>query len=164
MERVTHAYEGSLALFLIGMQVHQPWRLDVVVPTFRAMGPMIGELERNRAAAERGEEEHLGYLGSRTLLGAGGPTLVQWWRGVDDVYRYASSPEHAHRPAWRAFHRYAAKAPTAVTIWHETYAVPAGAHESIYAGGRPLGLGALAGVVPVARRGERARDRMAAAA
>ena len=55
----------------------------------------------------------------------------------------------------------AAKAPEAVTIWHETYAVPAGGHESVYVGPARFGLAALEGVVPVAQRGERARDRMA---
>ncbi|HYN30301.1 MAG TPA: DUF4188 domain-containing protein [Dermatophilaceae bacterium] len=164
MDRVTHAHEGPLALFLIGMQIRQPWRLDVVVPTFRAMPPMIAELEENRAAAARGEAENHGYLGSRIVLDGRGPTVLQWWRSAEDIYRYASATDLAHRPAWRAFYRYAAKAPTAVTIWHETYAVPAGGYESIYAGGRLLGLGALSGVVPVARRGERARERMSGAA
>lgn len=47
-----------------------------------------------------------------------------------------------------------------MTIWHETYAVPAGGHESLYGGPARLGLASLEGVVPVARRGERARQRM----
>ena len=77
-----------------------------------------------------------------------------------DLYRYAADPELAHRPAWKAFYGWAAKAPAAVTIWHETYAVPAGGHESLYAGPADFGLAALDGVVPVGQRGERARERM----
>lgn len=162
INRLTHAYEGDLVLFLIGMQVRQPWRLDVVGRTFVAMGPMLAELKHNRAAADRGEAEDLGFLGARTVVDRAGPTLIQFWRSTEELYRYAADPDHAHRPAWRAFFRYAAKAPDAVTIWHETYAVPAGGHESIYAGPARIGLAEIAGVVPVAARGERARQRMGA--
>ena len=28
--RSTHAYDGPLALFLIGVRIHQPWRLGVI--------------------------------------------------------------------------------------------------------------------------------------
>ena len=51
--RTTHAYDGPLALFLIGVRIHQPWRLRVVSQVIRAMPPMIAELERNKAAAAR---------------------------------------------------------------------------------------------------------------
>ena len=62
---------------------------------------------------------------------------------------------------WAAFNARARKAGAAVGIWHETYAVPAGAIETIYGGvGRPLGLAAVTGEVPVARRGDRAPDRI----
>ncbi len=159
--RVTHAYEGDLAVFLIGMRIHQPWRLGVVGRTFAAMPKMLVELEKNKAAAARGEAEDLGYLGGRTLLDTGGPTTLQYWRSPEHLHRFASDPDLTHRPAWKAFYSWAAKAPEAVTIWHETYAVPAGRHESIYAGPARFGLAALDGVVPVARRGERARERMA---
>lgn len=159
--RVTHAYEGELGLLLIGMRIHQPWRLGIVARSFMAMPRMIAELERNRAAADRGEVGDLGYLYAHTMLDAVGPTMVQYWRSVDHIYRYASSQQHEHRPAWKAFYSYAAKHPDAVTIWHETFAVPAGGHESIYGGPARLGLAQIDGVVPVSRRGESARERLA---
>ena len=160
VERLTHAYEGPLAVFLIGLRVHQPWRLGVVGQAARAMPRMIVELEQNKAAAARGEAESLGYLGSRSTVHLTGTTMIQWWRSVDDIYAYAASADHEHRPVWRAFYEVARSAPRAVTIWHETYAVQAGGAESLYAGAKPFGLGAVAGTVPVARRGERARERM----
>ena len=132
--RVTHSYDGELGLFLIGMRIHQPWRLGIVARSFMAMPRMIAELERNKAAAARGEAEHLGYLHAWTMLDGFGPTMVQYWRSVDDIYRYAGNSQHEHRPAWKAFYSYAAKHPDAVTIWHETYAVAAGSHESLYGG------------------------------
>ncbi len=160
MNRVTHAYDGPLAVFLIGLRVHQPWRLRVVRTAVTAMPRMVAELEANKAAAERGEAEHLGYLGSRSTADLTGTTMIQWWRSVDDVYAYANAAAREHRPAWLDFHRAAASAPDAVTIWHETYRVEPHGAESVYAGPRPFGLADLAGTVPVGRRGEAARQRM----
>lgn len=158
VDRVTHAYEGPLAVFLIGLRVHKPWRLGVVGPTLLAMPKMIAELEQNKAAADRGEEESLGYFGSRLTVHGLATTTIQWWRSVDDIYAYASAPSMTHRPAWLAFHRAARQDPSAVTIWHETYAVSAA--ESLYAGPAPFGLADVAGTVPVGRRGETARERL----
>lgn len=158
--RVTHAYEGDLVLFMVGLRIHQPWRLGVVGRTFAAMPRMVSELERNRDAAERGEADDLGFLNARLVLDGMHPTVLQYWRSTEHLYRYAADPDLRHRPAWKAFYGWAAKAPAAVTIWHETYAVPAGGHESIYAGPARFGLAALDGVVPIGRRGEHARERM----
>jgi hypothetical protein len=160
VERVTHAYQGPLAVFLIGLRVHKPWRVGVVGTAMRAMPRMIAELERNKAAAARGEAESLGYLGSRSTVHGLGTTMIQWWRSVEDIYAYANATPLEHRPAWLAFHRAVRSDPAAVTIWHETYAVSAA--ESVYAGPAPFGLAAIAGTVPVARRGDTARERIAA--
>ena len=160
VERLTHAYDGPLAVFLIGLRVHQPWTIGVVGQAVRAMPRMIAELEENKAAAARGGAESLGYLGSRSTVHLTGTTMIQWWRSVDDIYAYASSAAHEHRPAWLDFYAVARAAPRAVTIWHETYAVEPGGAESVYAGAAPFGLGAVAGTVPVSRRGEGARERM----
>lgn len=160
VDRTTHAYDGPLAVFLIGVRIHQPWRLRLVGQVIAAMPPMIAELERNRVAAERGEEEHLGYLGSRSTVHLTGTTMIQWWRSTEDIYAYASSSDHRHRESWLEFYRRARSAPRAVTIWHETYAVAPGGAESVYASDRPFGLGTVAGIVPVGRRGDSARERI----
>ncbi|WP_392542650.1 monooxygenase family protein [Oryzobacter telluris] len=160
MDRVTHAYDGPLALFLIGVRVHKPWKLRIVKQVGAAMPKMIAQLEENKAAAERGEAEHLGYLGSRTTLDLSGPTVIQWWRSVEDIYAYANATPLEHRPAWVEFYRVAKGDPGAVTIWHETYTVPPGGVESIYSGPKPFGLAGLSGTMPVGRRGETARERM----
>ncbi len=69
-------------MLLIGMRVNRWWRVDLWLPTFLAMPRMLAELERNPVAAGRGEAEHFGYLGARTLFGAGGPSGAA--SGVDD--------------------------------------------------------------------------------
>lgn len=73
MQHLTHAHEGDVVVFTIGMTIHRPLRLDLWFPVFMAMPPMIAELSRNRAAAARGEAEDLGFLGATTLMAAVGP-------------------------------------------------------------------------------------------
>jgi hypothetical protein len=124
------------------------------------MPRMLGELHANKAAAGRGEQEWWGFHLARTLVGVRGPTVVQYWRSVEDIYRYASDPEHTHRPAWAQFNARAREHPGAVGIWHETHAVDAGGHESIYHGTTEFGLGAVTGLVPVRRREDSARQRL----
>jgi hypothetical protein len=69
----------------------------------------------------------------------GGPTLVQYWRSFDDLFRYARDPGHGHLPAWKAFNQ-RARASGAVGIWHETYKVRDGEYENIYGNMPPIGL------------------------
>ena len=161
-ERVTHQHDGGLAVFLRGMRFTQPWRVDAGLPVQLAMPRMLRELYTAKVAAARGEAEDLGFLDARTLVGGRGVTVIQYWRSVEDIYRYASSADHAHRPAWQAFNARVRNAGDAVGIWHETFAVPAGGHESIYLGVPTMGLARATAVVPVARRGRTARERIAA--
>jgi hypothetical protein len=162
--RMTHEHDGPIGVFLIGIRFNQLRRPDQWLPTFLAMPKMLTELYRNQAAAARGEAPDLGFLGARTLFGGKGVTVVQYWRSVEDIYRYASAPDHEHRPAWTAFNTRARKARGVVGIWHETYAVPAGAHESVYVGTPIMGLAAATASTPVPRRKSYARLRDALAA
>jgi hypothetical protein len=148
--RMTHDYDGDLVVFLIGMRINKPWRPDLWLPVFSAMPGMLAELLKDKES---------GLLGYRLTLGAGGPLLVQYWNSHEKLYRYASDRNAAHRPAWAAFNRRARKAPGAVGIWHETYVVERA--ESIYVGMPVAGLAAATSVVPVARRGETAAERLA---
>jgi Domain of unknown function (DUF4188) len=150
--RFTHdrgAAGEQLVVFLIGMHLTKPWRIDAWLPVFTAMPRMLAELSRQR---ERG------LLGFRLLIGWGGPTVVQYWRDVDSLYGYAVDPDAEHRPAWAAFNRRARKAAGAVGIWHETF--PTGGSESVYVDMPAIGLAAAVGRVPVTGRMDRARDRL----
>lgn len=149
--RWTHQHDGAIVVFLIGMRVNKPWRPDRWLPVILAMPRMLRELHTDPAR---------GFLGERTMLGAGGPTLVQYWRSVDDLYAYASAQDGEHRPAWTAFNRHARAGGGAVGIWHETYVVPAGGHESIYADMPPTGLAAVTSSVGVTGLSDRARQRL----
>lgn len=157
---LTHAHEGNLVVFHIGMTIRKPLRPDLWGPVFAAMPAMLAELEKNRAAHERGEAEDLGFLGAQTLVGAGGPWVVQYWKSVEQLYAYAAMTDRAHVPAWRRFNQVARKHPGAVGIWHETYAVPSGGVETLYGNGGVTGLGKATGTIPIMRRGRTARERL----
>ena len=91
--RMTHDYDGDLVVFLIGMRVNKPWRLDLWLPVFSAMPAMLAELSKDKDS---------GLLGYRLTFGSGGPLLVQYWSSHEKLYRYASDRDAAHRPAWAA--------------------------------------------------------------
>jgi hypothetical protein len=150
--RWTHdrsATGDDLVVFLIGMHINKPWRLGTLLWVFRAMPPMLIELSK---------EKERGMLGFRTLLGWGGPAIVQYWRDVDSLYAYAADREATHRPAWAEYNRRARASGGAVGVWHETY--PVRRAESVYVDVPAMGLGAAVGRVPVTGRLDRARDRL----
>ncbi len=159
-ESLTHAHEGGLVVFQIGMTIRKPHRPDLWLPVLAAMPAMLAELTRNKAAAARGESEDLGFLGASTLMGGKGPWVVQYWRSVEHLYAYAQMQDRAHVPAWRAFNKAARAHPGAVGIWHETYVVPAGGVETFYGNGAVVGLAAATGTVEAQRRGRDARERL----
>ena len=73
--------------------------------------------------------------------------LIQYWRSFDHLHAYAHDRDRAHLPAWAAFNK-AARGNTTVGIFHETYVVPAGSYETIYAAMPPFGLGRAGKLVP----------------
>ncbi|MFC4852058.1 monooxygenase family protein [Actinophytocola glycyrrhizae] len=138
--RVTHRHSGELVIFLIGMTINKPWRVDRWWPAFRAMPKMLRELS---------EAEDSGLLGHRLMLEGRNPTLIQYWDSLDRLYAYASARDAEHWPAWRAFNRRAARASNAVGIWHETYV---SSHaETVYVNTPELGLGRFTDLAPLHR-------------
>jgi hypothetical protein len=64
-----------------------------------------------------------------------------------------------HHAAWREFNRRVGTGGD-VGVWHETYQVRAGQHESVYANMPMFGLAAAGTHVPVGRRGDTAAERI----
>lgn len=141
--RWTHDHDGDIVVFLIGMRVNKPLRVRHWWPTLAAMPRMLSELYADPTS---------GLLGHRMTLGAGGPVLVQYWASNEQLMGYASDSGRAHRPAWQDFNARARWAAGAVGIWHETYVVPAGQHESVYSGTPAQGLAAATRHVPATSR------------
>ncbi|MGK5733904.1 DUF4188 domain-containing protein [Streptomyces sp. URMC 124] len=153
--RVTAAAEGDVVVFMLGMRINK-WRaVRHWLPVLTAMPRMLKELSQDP------DSGLLGYRGLASSLGD--RTIVQYWESREKLLAYAADQSKEHRPAWAAFNRRARGSEGSVGIWHETYVVPAGSYESIYAGMPQYGLGAAYGTVPVARRGERAAQRFASA-
>lgn len=150
MNRTTHRHEGELVVFLIGMTINRWWRIDQWLPTALAMPRMLRELAADPES---------GMLGFRLTLEGAKPTVIQYWDSVEKLYAYASDREALHRPAWSAFNRRAREAPGVVGVWHETFHVERA--ESVYVDTPEMGLAAATESVPVARRGDGARERLA---
>jgi hypothetical protein len=101
-----------------------------------------------------------GLLGSRMAIGGRTTTMIQYWRSFEDLERFARDPDDPHLEPWRRFNRKVG-ASGDVGIYHETFKVRAGDHESIYGNMPVFGLAAAARHVPVGRRTDAARDRIA---
>jgi hypothetical protein len=133
--RVSGEIEGEFVLFLIGVRLNRPWKLNWL-PVFTAMPRMLRELS---------QRPELGLLHYRLHFGLRGAMVVQYWRSFAQLTAYARATGQAHLPAWRAFNK-AVGTNGDVGIWHETYIVAPGRYESIYVNMPAFGLGA-AGVV-----------------
>ena len=114
---------------------------------------MIRELSRNPDSGFLGTEYAL--CSPRQIL------LVQYWRDFDSLESYARSRDQQHWPAWTAFNRSIGDDGT-VGIYHDTYAIEEGAHETLYANMPPFGLGRFTGTVAATGSRTEARRRMAA--
>lgn len=155
----TDTHDDDLVVFILGMRPRRAWRLDQTLFVSRSMFRMQAELERDRANGGA-----LGYLGGFNAVAPTGPIVVQYWRSFEDLERYSHSTDFEHRPAWLKFYTMThAAGRSRVGIWHETYRVPAGAHESIYGDlSAPVGLAAAVGAQPLERRGRTSRERIGA--
>ena len=142
--RQTASYDRDVVVFLIGMRVNSLRRAAAVDPgRRRRWGRCCGVDARTRTA---------GCSRFRTLPGLRQVTMIQYWESVEKLQAFANDAQRTHRPAWTEFYRKAYKGNT-VGIWHETYVVPAGNIETIYANMPLLGLGQVSGVAPVNTRG-----------
>ena len=148
--RQTASYQGDLVVFLIGMRVNRLRALRQWLPAARAMGPMLRELM---------SDPDSGLLGFRTFPTWRGVTLVQYWSSTEKLQAFANDPGRTHRPAWLRFFKLAYSGRSA-GVWHETYVVPAGGHETIYVNVPTLGLGKLNGVERVGTSKDSARQRL----
>lgn len=152
--RTTAAAEGDVVVLLLGMRINHFWAPHHWVPVLLAMPRMLRELAR---------DESRGLLG-HVLLTASPRTyyVVQYWESKEKLYAYAAAPDMLHRRVWSIINRkeHAGRIRQHVGLWHESYIVPEGSYESIYADMPPAGLAAATGVLPLEARGRRAADRL----
>jgi hypothetical protein len=154
--RFTAEFDDDLVVFLIGSQVHKPFRFRQWLPVARAMRAMQMEI----AAHPEIGCLHIENFGGRRNIS------VQYWRSFEDLERFARSDEWSHLPAWGQFNKLIRDSGD-LGIWHETYVVRAGAFETMYGNMPRFGLAAAGRHVPAgahstaARRAGRSRNDVA---
>lgn len=126
----------EVVVFLIGARIHRWRKVRSWFPTFVAMPRMLMQLGKN---------PDLGLLHAKTYRAGRDVIVVQYWRSVEDLGKFARDPSLTHAPAWAAFNRDAAGTGD-IGIWHETYRVPTDHVETRYGNLAPLGLGKALGV------------------
>ncbi|QOR67208.1 DUF4188 domain-containing protein [Cytobacillus suaedae] len=146
--RYTSKNEDKIVVFLIGMRINKWWAIHKWFPVFSAMPAMIQELYTNK---ETGFISLESFFGLRTSL------MVQYWKSEDGLLAYAKGP--THMKAWKSFNE-KVRNNDAVGIYHETYIVPKGRSESIYANMPLFGIAKAFGNKPVTPRINSARQRL----
>jgi Domain of unknown function (DUF4188) len=131
--------DEPFVVFMIGMRINQWLAVSKWLPTASAMGPMLKTLYQN---------PEQGFLGAERFFYPSGIGLVQYWRSIADLTHFARTPSDPHLQAWQKFNR-AIGSDGSVGIWHETYEIPAGNHESIYVNMPVFGLAAATSHVPM---------------
>jgi hypothetical protein len=148
--RFTAQIDGDFVVFVIGMRINKIHRIDQWIRPFTAMPRMLKELAAH---------PELGMLGASSSLSGRTITMIQYWRSFDQLEAFAKDPDNPHLPAWREFNKRVGGNGN-VGIFHETYRVGAGQHESIYANMPVMGLAAAGTSVPLGSKST-ARGRIA---
>lgn len=149
-QRSTVEIEGPFVVFLIGMRINKLWKIHQWLPVSLAMPRMLKELSADPES---------GLLGFRVQPGLRNIMVIQYWRSVEHLQRYAHDRNRVHIPAWASFAKKIGGNGD-VGIWHETYQVEAGAYEAIYQNMPAYGLGAAGQLVPATGHRETAAGRM----
>jgi Domain of unknown function (DUF4188) len=147
--RVSGEIEGEFVLFLIGVRLNKPWKLNWL-PVFRAMPRMRKELS---------QKPDLGMMHYRVHFGFPNTMVAQYWRSFEQLTAYAQDRNQLHLPAWSAFNK-AISNNGDVGIWHETYIISPGKSESIYINMPKYGLGAAGTLHDSTGRRANAKNRM----
>jgi Monooxygenase af470-like len=147
--RFTADTDDDFVVFLIGMRVNKPWKINKCLPIAMRMGVMQRQLM---------QRPELGCLGIQNFGGRTSLSL-QYWRSFEDLDRYAKDPDLAHLQPWRAFNKEVRDSGD-VGIWHETYHVAAGEYEAVYGNMPTFGLAAATAHGRVGSRGQTAAARI----
>lgn len=148
--RFTDKTDEPVVVFLIGMRINKLWALGRWLPAFRAMPEMLSSLKSDPGK---------GFLGGRTFLYWRGIMMVQYWMSFEDLERFARAKSEPHIGAWRRYNK-AVGSDGSVGVWHETYLVRPGEHESVFVNMPKFGLAEATQHVPAVRSRETARMRL----
>ncbi|KAI9691282.1 MAG: hypothetical protein M1820_009813 [Bogoriella megaspora] len=127
-----------LVVFLLGARINHP--LGMLAPGVKQLSE-YGESMYAQLGPKSSEYGLLGqsFLTNNVSTSKNEFMALMYWRSVEDLHAYAHGP--LHREAWDWWNKTQKQWPH-IAIYHETYAVPAGAYETIYAHSKPTGLAA----------------------
>ena len=148
--RYTARTDEPFVVFMIGMRVNRFFQFSKWMPVTKAMPPMIAELKKH---------PELGLLHVETALYWRGVLSIQYWRSFEHLHTYAKMKEGKHLPAWAEFNRRIGNNGS-VGIWHESFVVQPGNHETVYVNMPRFGLGGGVDHAPVSSRLDSAYGRM----
>lgn len=140
--------EEGFVVFIIGMRINKLVAISKWIPVFKSMGPMIKELYQN---------PQWGFLHFEFLLSWRGVTLIQYWKGFDELLAYAHGETHAL--AWKAYNK-KINNNGSVGVFHETYKIEKGASEAIYNNMPNMGLAKAHSHIPVSQHRNTTKNRM----
>lgn len=141
--------DGEFVVFLIGLRLNKPWLVHRWWPMVRLLRPMLRQLEARPESGFLGGELWYG----RTILS------LQYWRSWEQLQAFAHDKESLHVPAWKEFNRQIGLSGD-VGIFHETYRIQPGCHETIYHNMPAFGLARVGRVSDTRGRFATAKARM----
>ncbi|KAK5000359.1 hypothetical protein LTR66_000777 [Elasticomyces elasticus] len=130
---------SEVVVFLLGARINHPMKL--LAPGARKLGDYFVGMAKNLEE----NAEQFGFLGMSSWISNGDRSTnnelmqVCYFRSVAGLHAFAHSP--VHREGWTWFREIVATHPH-ISIFHETYAVPEGHWESIYANSHVNGIAA----------------------
>jgi len=149
-QRMTAEIEGDFVVFLIGARFNKLWKLPKYFWFVKAMPGMLKELQKH---PEMGLLHARGHFGLRNVM------VVQYWRSYEHLEAYSRNKDAEHFPNWVRFNKEIGSNGE-VGIWHETYRVHAGDHESVYNNMPAYGLGQAGKLVPASGHRRTAAGRL----
>jgi hypothetical protein len=140
--------EEDFVVFIVGMRINQIFAITKWFPVAKAMGPMIKELYQN---------PEWGFKHTEILYSWRTITLIQYWKGFDELLSYAHG--NTHSLAWKDYN-IKINNNGSVGVFHETYKIEKGASESIYNNMPKIGLSKALSHIPVSKNKDSAIKRM----
>jgi Domain of unknown function (DUF4188) len=129
--RHTAGIDGEFVVFLIGARLNRLRSAN----RMRRVGAQMSKMQRTLA-----QHPELGCLHTQNWFGRTS-IAVQYWRDFESVERFARDSDLPHLQPWREFNRLIREGGD-IGVWHETFLVPAGSHESVYVNMPLFGLAA----------------------
>jgi hypothetical protein len=147
--------DQGVVVFLLGARINHP--LGILAPGAAELGKHASAMYRELTSSAAMQKE-FGLIGASSLTNNVDESkneliTLMYFRDYEGLHKYAHST--LHRQAWDWWNRQVkggddAKAKGTegvnqvrhISIWHETYVVPKGNWETIYAQSEPTGLGA----------------------